>query len=94
MEFNHEEKILRHLPNGVTMFYCPGCKCCHGVNIKDPSKSPYWNFNGNEEKPTFSPSVRSRGISFCHCYVEEGRIRFLKDSNHQLSGKTVDMELF
>ena len=32
------------------MFQCPACGCCHGPNEK-------WQFNGDFNKPTFSPSI-------------------------------------
>jgi len=40
-------------------FHCPGCKENHGVFIKGTGV-PVWGFNGNEEKPTFTPSVLVR----------------------------------
>lgn len=41
------------------MFYCPACSETHGVNIEgNSSKEPQWIFNGDVNKPTFSPSVR------------------------------------
>ena len=44
-------------------FHCPGCNSAHGVYIKQvhPTyKVPIWKFNGNEDKPTFTPSVLLR----------------------------------
>lgn len=32
------------------MFYCPGCRCNHYFDSR-------WTFNGNEECPTFHPSL-------------------------------------
>lgn len=32
------------------MFYCPGCKCSHYFDSR-------WTFNGNQESPTFQPSL-------------------------------------
>lgn len=37
------------------MFECPGCECCHYFNDK-------WNFNGNFESPTVTPSILVRGF--------------------------------
>lgn len=45
------------------MFFCPGCKCGHGVRVGQ-SDRPNWDFNGNIEKPTFSPSYLVRGIKY------------------------------
>lgn len=42
--------VLRICEGGLLQFWCPGCKTAHGVNAG-------WTFDGNYEKPTFSPSV-------------------------------------
>ena len=42
--------------NGVHaawMFYCPACRCYHSFDER-------WEFNGNVDKPTFSPSLLVR----------------------------------
>lgn len=43
-------------------FWCPGCEEYHGVwtKQKNPKTNAQWSFNGNEEKPTFSPSLLIR----------------------------------
>ena len=46
-------KVLRALSGRILAFYCPGCKSVHQVNSG-------WTFNGNREKPTFSPSILVR----------------------------------
>lgn len=44
--------------DGGVMFFCPGCKCGHRVWVRDPApKQPRWTFNGDFDKPTFSPSI-------------------------------------
>lgn len=53
-----------------------------------------WKFNGDYEKPTFSPSMFcdfGNGI-ITHCYVRDGNIEYLSDSTHELSGKIVNCE--
>ena len=49
----HQEFIKS---NGATClnFYCPGCKRVHSVNF---NPDHLWNFNGDIDKPTLSPSV-------------------------------------
>lgn len=43
------------------MFWCPGCRDAHGIPIKEsPSRKVIWGFNGNVEKPTFTPSILAR----------------------------------
>lgn len=78
------------------IFFCPGCKCGHYVIVKgDSTKMPVWIWNGNVEKPTFSPSIRVRASdSVCHTYVREGMIQFLGDCTHKLANQTVPMEDF
>lgn len=49
---------------GQTEILCPGCKTTHTLNI-DPSKKPCWEFNGDFEKPTFSPSILERSGHYC-----------------------------
>lgn len=66
------------------MFFCPGCECAHGIDAK-------WQYNGNADKPTISPSILARGEKRCHSYVTDGQIRFLADSEHALKGQTVEI---
>lgn len=42
-------KLVEQKPIGW-MFYCPGCRCNHYFDSR-------WTFNGNEESPTFQPSL-------------------------------------
>lgn len=39
-------------------FYCPGCKKRHVIVV---GRSGDWTFDGNEDAPTFSPSVLAKG---------------------------------
>lgn len=96
------------------MIFCPGCREYHLLNH-------LWYFNGDEENPTFTPSLMVQSghyldghkgdhcwctynkehpespTSFtcyrCHSYVIDGRIQFLPDSTHDLSGQTVDLDV-
>lgn len=45
------------LPDDVTAykFWCPGCQEAHAVKVS--KRGDGWGFDGNLEKPTFSPSV-------------------------------------
>lgn len=45
---------IRKADDGRLLFYCEGCQMLHGVTNS-------WSFNGDFEKPTFSPSVLVRG---------------------------------
>lgn len=84
-------------------FYCPGCKTAHKIRTNGPS--PNWQFNGNHEKPTFSPSYLCGGHTYnkdgstkekfstirCHSFIRDGQIQFLDDCHHELKGQTVPL---
>lgn len=43
------------------LFWCPGCECCHGIwTTQRNGMGATWSFNGDLEKPTFSPSLLIR----------------------------------
>jgi hypothetical protein len=48
--------ILRNATDGRLTWWCPGCDGPHQVAIGD-GPGPRWGYNGNAEKPTFTPSV-------------------------------------
>lgn len=89
--------------HGVTydalMFVCPGCKVggpegyegLHMLPVNSENHTPSWNWNGDLEHPTLEPSVLTRGYSLCHSYLRNGKFEFLTDSEHPLSGQTVDI---
>jgi len=87
-------------------FMCPGCKSDHRVTTKWGDKSgkthPCWTFNGDMERPTFSPSLlvtwtfhqAEHGFdekNVCHSFIRNGNIEFLGDCTHELKGQTVAM---
>lgn len=43
-------RVLHYTLDGSLYFWCPGCVAAHSVNAT-------WTFNGNLDRPTFSPSV-------------------------------------
>lgn len=72
--------------------YCPGCKMHHMFDKR-------WKFNGDVEKPTFSPSMlvrytwgKEQKECRCHYYLRNGEIRYLSDCLHSLKGKTIELE--
>ena len=78
------------------IFYCPGCEMYHSVVIQ-PGRNDNgasWRWNGDMEKPTFSPSVGTfMGTDQqCHLFVRDGQLQYLSDSRHALAGQTVAME--
>lgn len=97
-------KKLRSAEESRLIFWCPGCDGAHAIWIGEGS-GPRWSWNGDAERPTFSPSLLVRyngadadtpgGIpSVCHSFVTDGRIQFLGDCTHALVGQTVDIPDF
>lgn len=75
----------------VYYFLCPACRSLHALNNT-------WQFNGDLNKPTVSPSVRvhwfkgkQRELRMCHSYIKDGMIQYLGDCTHKFAGKTVEL---
>ena len=66
------------------LFYCPGCKHEHYID-----KS--WDFNGDYNNPTISPSILAYRIIRCHSFIRNGKIEFLSDCEHELAGQIVEL---
>lgn len=96
------------------MFVCPGCVAggppgYEGihillVNAPEGSGKASWDFDGNLEAPTLSPSILTNGtrsedarrnddgtyrFARCHSYLRNGIFEFLTDSEHPLAGQKV-----
>ena len=78
---------------------CPGCDA-HYIRTVPEDGQPVWTFNGNMDKPTFSPSVRSRWDydqetkqfkQVCHFFLIDGIFEFCSDCTHELAGQKVPM---
>lgn len=39
------------------MFWCPGCEEPHQYRVGGETPDPKWTFNGNVDRPTFTPSL-------------------------------------
>lgn len=53
-----------------------------------------WGFNGDFEKPTFTPSVNIHdkdGSGFCHYNITDGMIIYHDARNHKLGGTTLPL---
>lgn len=51
-----------------------------------------WTWNGDTEKPTLRPSVKTTGHDFlCHTWVNDGEAQYLSDCTHDLRGQTVPL---
>lgn len=69
---------------------CLACGCGHMLDN--------WQFNGDLERPTFSPSLLVTGYlneqqpnGVCHSYITDGKIQYLNDSTHEYAGKTIEL---
>jgi len=84
---------------------CPGCDCTHQI-FTGNGPGPSWSFNGDPDRPTFSPSLLVKmtrcdpethlaipGASkmVCHSFIKDGKIQFLGDCTHPLAGQTVEI---
>lgn len=77
-------------------FFCPGCGRHHVVHVRTGESGLGWSYNGDPDRPTFSPSVSVQhtldgAFYVCHSEVQDGRIRFFEDSTHLLAGETVEL---
>ena len=79
------------------LFQCPGCDNLHCVRITAATDKPnqsVWGFNGDMDKPTFTPSVLTNGhdpATRCHIFVKDGMIQYLGDCWHDLKNTTIPM---
>lgn len=83
-------------------FWCPGCDMngrggLHMLPVNTGGiKSPSWDFDGDLELPTLSPSILTR-MSFrngnenfvCHSFLKAGVFEFLGDCTHQYANQKV-----
>ncbi|MBR9807436.1 MAG: hypothetical protein GYB49_09460 [Alphaproteobacteria bacterium] len=75
----------------ILLFYCPGCKRTHPYHVGNKT-GPSWNWNGDGDKPTFTPSLlvyASETTPRCHLFLTDGVIRYCGDSEHDLAGQSV-----
>ncbi|MEW6304699.1 MAG: DUF6527 family protein [Verrucomicrobiota bacterium] len=89
--------------NATFLFFCPGCRCAHGVWVEEPNAhtGAQWTWNGSMERPTFQPSILIEYSPAppdrperCHLYVTDGRIQYLPDCTHALAGQTIPLPPF
>ena len=80
--------------------YCPACKQTHVYYVDKPTRrGARWGFDGNIDKPTFTPSMnigwgdekRPATMGRCHYFITDGQIRYCGDCTHDLKGQTVPL---
>jgi hypothetical protein len=96
----------KYWPRGGYGHWCPGCNGGHEIDTERANSSgSKWTFDGDMERPTFSPSINLKintpdmgahyqpGVAstVCHYFIRAGQIQFLGDCTHDLRGKTVPM---
>jgi hypothetical protein len=82
---------LHRLDDEQVGFFCPGCKCTHGVRVSGEGQ-PRWLWNGSMESPSITPIIDVAGV--CRSFVingTNGTIHFLLGSTHSHSGQTVEI---
>ena len=90
---NKDDELLGYV------FKCPGCDTYHSIHTEQRnSLNAIWSFNGNMEKPTFSPSLlvkwnvgKNSSGHICHSFIRDGVWEFLNDCTHKLAGQKVPM---
>ena len=83
---------------GYFTFKCPGCGSHHFVNTNKKCGQATWEFNGDVNNPTVSPSLLVRWTYgpekaqyVCHSFITNGKIQFLGDCTHKLKNQTVEI---
>lgn len=96
--------ILRRAGD-LLIWHCPGCRRAHSIRARELTAAgehdgPGWSWNGDAQRPTFSPSVLvsydgadagrdGAPPAVCHSFVVDGAMQFLGDCTHAQAGKTV-----
>lgn len=78
------------------VFVCPACvefgyEGVHMVPVNTDLVQS-WEFDGNLEKPTLSPSLLTKyreGV--CHSFLKNGQFQYLADCTHSMALLTVDI---
>ncbi len=61
-----------------------------------PNSNSGWAWNGDTDRPTLSPSIRTSCTGpeinmICHSFVRDGQIEYLTDSTHEFAGHTLPL---
>ncbi len=66
-------------------FHCPGCDEIHTVHVGQGS-GPRWGYNGNPERPTFTPSILTRFTKI----TENGEQQYRDYIDGKIPAQTLD----
>ena len=69
---------LRNGENNYLMFWCPGCKGIHAISYGQGK----WSWNGDVNKPTFTPSVLVTNGHFTSDYKKGDRCWCTYNAEH------------
>lgn len=87
------------------LHWCPGCEQAHAIYTSNRPGKPTWEWDGNVEAPTVTPSVlcftryderdnllpNNGQRTLCHYFLKAGKIEYCSDSPHRFAGQTVDL---
>jgi hypothetical protein len=83
-------------------FICPGCAShgygtgLHMLPVNSPHHQPSWEWDGNLDLPTLSPSILTNSSwkgepTVCHSFLKAGVFQFLGDCTHKLANQYVEI---
>lgn len=86
---------LRLVAIGRYMHWCPGCKEAHFFTLGLQEDGRKVRFNGDLQRPTFSPDQRIEhdGRTVCRYFLTNGELQFL-DCAHDLRNRSVPLPVF
>lgn len=95
-------KVVKAEGNGFVSwkFWCPACQEGHSFRTVTPDgKSPIWTFDGNEESPTFQPSLllfythpeTNQRKTICHLNLTKGILIYHGDCPHAMKNTQVPL---
>ena len=101
-------KPLKQMPDGSKVFCEPAEATHIWIRLLGPHenrflpviqngsrrdhKGPVWTWNGDTEKPTLQPSVKTwDNTHTCHTWITDGQSIFLDDCTHEFAGQTLDL---
>lgn len=98
-----KSKLITVLDHGkvytALFFVCPGCATLghtglHLLPVNTTNKTPSWDWDGNLEAPTISPSIltaKDDDAMRCHSFLRNGIFEFLGDCAHKFANQKVPM---